>query len=172
MKRSAVARREARVLRPFKRPVTNGSAAREPSTTSETSCRMGRVRQRGTSPELVVRRLLRQSGLRYTLRNCDLPGSPDLANRRRRFAVFVHGCFWHQHPGCPNATIPKRNREFWLAKFAANRERDARSIRELEHLGYTVFIVWECETRSSVAFPDRLALRRVRGRGNVVSASK
>lgn len=109
---------------------------------------MKNQKQRDTRPELAVRRMVRELGHRYRLGNRDLPGSPDLANRSRRWVIFVHGCYWHSHQGCPRATVPKRNREFWLAKFAANRERDQRNENRLRELGYTVIVVWECELRN------------------------
>lgn len=115
---------------------------------ASTSDRMAKIRQRGTKPELVVRAVARQMGLRYRVSNRDLPGSPDVANRRRKWAVFVHGCYWHRHEGCVKATTPTRNRDFWLAKFAANGERDRRAVESLWKLGYEVVVVWECETRT------------------------
>ena len=127
-----------------------------------TSRRLARVRQHGTTPELEIRRILRAKGHRYTCRNRDLPGSPDLANRRHRWAVFVHGCYWHSHEGCPRATIPKRNRRFWSAKFKANRERDRRAVVALSRLGFKVIVVWECETNDP-RLPRRLG-RILRGR--------
>ena len=111
-----------------------------------TSARMARTRQSGTAPELVVRQALRQLGHRYRVANRDLPGSPDLANRRRRWAIFVHGCFWHRH-GCKATTTPSNNREFWEAKFARNEARDARVARELRAEGFVVIVVWECDTK-------------------------
>ncbi len=107
---------------------------------------MGRVRQKDTRPELQVAATLRSLGLRYRKNVRSLPGSPDFANKRRRWAVFVHGCFWHRHTGCRRATTPRANREFWLEKFAANRLRDARAIRKLRSMGFKVVIVWECQT--------------------------
>jgi DNA mismatch endonuclease, patch repair protein len=92
-----------------------------------------------------VRGVLRELGLSYRLKNRDLPGSPDVANRRAGWAVFVHGCFWHRHTGCVKATVPKRNRAFWLAKLVANRRRDTRAVRTLRRLGYHTVTVWECE---------------------------
>lgn len=121
-----------------------------------TSRRLARVRRRDTEPEIAVRKALHKSGFRYRVHNRDLPGSPDVANRSRGWAVFVHGCYWHHHRGCPRATVPKRNREFWLAKFAANRERDQRKTAELESLGYRVFTVWECEASDVAGLRRRL----------------
>lgn len=113
---------------------------------AETSARLGRIRQHGTSAELTVRNLLHALGHRFRVHNRDLPGSPDIANRSRKWAVFVHGCFWHRHPGCKRTTTPSRNREFWLQKFKANVARDARVQAALRAAGYRVVVVWECET--------------------------
>jgi DNA mismatch endonuclease (patch repair protein) len=110
------------------------------------SARMSQVRQKGTKPELVVRSLLAALGHRFRVGRRGLSGSPDIVNVRRRWVVFVHGCFWHRH-GCRASTTPSRNREFWEAKFQRNVERDRRSIAALEALGYTVIVVWECETK-------------------------
>jgi DNA mismatch endonuclease (patch repair protein) len=115
---------------------------------------MQRVRQHGTPAERRVAGICRKLGLRYRLNVKTLPGSPDLANKSQRWAIFVHGCFWHQHPGCPKATVPKRNAHFWREKFAANRKRDALKIEALQSAGFKVAVVWECETI------DPLALRR------------
>ena len=122
---------------------------------------MRRQRTRNTLPEVVVRRALRELGMSYRTCNSDLAGSPDAANRKRRWAVFVHGCFWHHHDGCRRATVPKRNHAFWLAKFAQNRERDARAARELRSLGFRVVTVWECETRG----PGSTLSRKLRSLG-------
>ena len=109
------------------------------------SALMARVRQRGTDAELTVGSALRQLGASYRLNVRKLPGSPDFANKARKWAIFVHGCFWHRHTGCVRATVPKTNEMFWRDKFAANRRRDAQAIRELRRLGFRVAIVWECE---------------------------
>jgi DNA mismatch endonuclease (patch repair protein) len=120
-----------------------------------TSARMAGIRQKDTKPELIVRRIVRRLGFGYRTSNRELPGSPDLANRRRKWAMFVHGCFWHRHPGCRLTTTPKRNQEFWLAKFERNQQRDRQNEAELQALGFQVITVWECETRD----PERLAAR-------------
>lgn len=122
--------------------VGNSSVA----TTAAVSARMARVRQKGTAPELAVMRVARSLGLRLTTRNRDLPGSPDLANRSKKIAIFVHGCFWHRHPGCKKTTTPKRNRAFWEAKFHANRVRDRKALRSLRQLAFSAVVIWECQT--------------------------
>lgn len=127
---------------------------------AETSLRLGRIRQSDTEPEQAVRRFLYASGLRFRVRNRDLTGSPDIANRTGRWAVFVHGCFWHRHPSCRRSTTPKRNREFWMAKFDANVERDRRSVEALRELGYRVAVVWECETEDPVSLAAALEVIR------------
>lgn len=104
-----------------------------------------------------MRRVATALGLRYRTHNRDLPGAPDLANRARRWAIFVHGCYWHAHEGCARATVPKRNHHFWLAKFAANRERDARAVAALEARGYRVVTLWECELADATDVRRRLA---------------
>ncbi|MDY7229028.1 very short patch repair endonuclease [Hyalangium rubrum] len=121
-----------------------------------TSRRMKAVRQEGTRPELVVRRVLVARGIRYRLNVRSLPGSPDVANVRRRFAIFVHGCFWHRHPGCRHATFPRSNQEFWSKKFEDNVQRDRRKVQSLCELGFRVIVLWECQTRSP-DFPALLA---------------
>lgn len=119
------------------------------------SALMKRVRQRRTAPEDRVATLLRAQGIAYRRNVSGLPGRPDFANRRRRWAIFVNGCFWHHHTHCTKATVPKANRDFWSAKFGANRRRDAAKIRALRAAGFRVLVVWEC----ALADPDRLARR-------------
>lgn len=133
------------------------AGGRRPTTTAAVSERMGRVRQRDTAPEVRVRRVAASMGWRYRTSNLDLPGSPDLANRARKWAVFVHGCFWHRHAGCPKATTPKANRAFWLAKFSANERRDALACARLRELGFDVVTIWECETHDASHIRSALA---------------
>lgn len=121
------------------------------------SALMARVRRRGTAAELVVGAALRRLGESYRLDVKALQGSPDFANRKRGWAVFVHGCFWHHHKGCKRATVPKTNEAFWRGKFADNRARDARAVRALRRAGFRVAIVWECETVDPVALGVKLS---------------
>ncbi len=128
-----------------------------PALDSTVSERMAGVRQKGTAPELRVRSTMKSLGLRYRLTNRGLPGTPDLANRKQKWALFVHGCYWHRHQGCRRATTPKHNRDFWEAKFVANVARDAKNETELSALGFRVVVVWECETFDDAALERLLA---------------
>ena len=107
---------------------------------------MSGIRGRDTKPELTVRRYLHARGLRFRLHVRELPGRPDIVLPRYRSVVFVHGCFWHRHPGCRFAYQPKSRREFWEAKLDGNAERDARHQLMLEAARWRVLTVWECET--------------------------
>lgn len=123
---------------------------------SVSSRRMRAVKRENTSPELTVRRLLHALGLRFRLHKRSLPGSPDIVLRKHKAVIFVHGCFWHRHPGCRYASTPKTRQEYWMPKFVANIERDARKASELEALGWKVLTVWECETRNLAVLEERL----------------
>ena len=111
------------------------------------SAQMSLIKGRDTKLEMVVRRALHARGLRYRLHAKDLPGKPDIVLRGRRIAIFVHGCFWHQHPdpGCKLARMPKSRQEFWIPKLTRNRARDVEVRTELEASGWEVLEIWECE---------------------------
>lgn len=109
---------------------------------------MSSVRGRDTRPELYVRRKVWGDGFRYRLHVRELPGKPDLVLSKYRIAVFVHGCFWHQHD-CPKAKRPSSNRDFWDRKLDGNMARDALHRRCLEELGWTVATIWECSLESA-----------------------
>lgn len=115
------------------------------------------IRRQHTKPELVVRRLAHAMGFRFRLHRKDLPGSPDLVFPRYRKAIFVHGCFWHGHEGCRYGTVPKTRTEWWLAKLANNRSRDARAVERLSDLAWTSMTIWECETRRPEGLSERIA---------------
>lgn len=141
-------------------------------TTPERSQLMGRVRQAKTAPEEAVATWLREHGIRYRRNVRTLPGRPDFANRRAGFAIFVHGCYWHRHSGCPRATTPTRNRAFWLDKFAANIARDAVRTAELTEAGFNATVVWECETQESATLEERLRPLIENPHGGAASVSR
>ena len=121
-----------------------GRAKRRPLDRSQI---MARIRGKDTEPEMLLRRELRSRGIGYRLHAPDLPGRPDVVFRGARLAVFVHGCFWHRHPGCPKATVPKTESRFWTDKFERNVERDRRKTAQLIAAGWEVGVLWECEAR-------------------------
>lgn len=125
-------------------------------TDSLRSAIMRAVPRRDTSPEITVRKLLHSLGLRFRLHQKTLPGTPDIVLPRHRSVVFVHGCFWHRHDGCPRTTSPKTHRSFWQQKFERNIERDAEKNRDLRKLGWRVVVVWECETKSQEKLRKKL----------------
>lgn len=120
------------------------------------SANMAAVKAKNTQPELRVRKLLHRLGYRFRLHASRLPGKPDIVLPRFLLAVFVHGCFWHRHPGCRKTTLPNTRREFWAEKFRRTVERDSEAERGLSDLGWTTLIIWECETRDEPSLRNRL----------------
>jgi DNA mismatch endonuclease, patch repair protein len=103
-----------------------------------------------------VRRLLRGIAPGYRLHRKDIPGRPDIAYPGRRLAIFVHGCFWHGHDCARGARTPKANRDYWEAKIARNRARDADVLAQLAERRWRALTVWECETRRPEELRERL----------------
>lgn len=108
---------------------------------------MARIRAKDTKPELAVRSLAHRMGFRYSLHRKDLPGKPDLVFSSRKRIIFVHGCFWHQHPksSCRDAQAPKSRLEYWLPKLQRTSQRDREHLRSLRRAGWQVLVIWECE---------------------------
>jgi DNA mismatch endonuclease, patch repair protein len=110
---------------------------------------MRAVKSKNTTPEIKVRKLLHAAGYRFRLHRDDLPGKPDITFPGKRAVIFIHGCFWHQHPGCPHAARPSSNNEYWTRKLDRNVERDKRNIAALEESGWKVLVLWECQIKSA-----------------------
>ena len=124
-------------------------------TPQRRSWNMSRIKGKNTKPEVAVRSLLHQMGLRFRLHVRRLPGSPDIVLARWNSAIFVHGCFWHRHPHCRFAYTPKSRKQFWLSKLEDNANRDRHAIAALKRDGWKTLVVWECELRD----PERLSAR-------------
>jgi len=112
------------------------------------SWNMSRIRSKDTKPEMIVRKMLYKKGIRYRLHVKNLPGNPDLSNKKKKFAVFVNGCFWHRHTDCKDFVVPKTRTEWWLEKINKNVQRDKNNIEKLEKGGWKIFVVWECELKT------------------------
>ena len=124
-------------------------------TPEQRSALMARIRGVDTKPELFVRRALHGQGYRFRLHGRGLPGKPDIVFKKRKRAVFIHGCFWHRH-GCKRTTHPKSRRDYWQDKFAKNVARDRRNTALLADDGWDVFVAWECEIDSDETLLQRL----------------
>lgn len=120
---------------------------------------MSGIRSKNTKPEIVVRSGLFARGLRYSLHRNDLPGKPDLVIKGYKAAVFVHGCFWHQHE-CRLFKWPKSNTEFWRKKIEGNRARDQGDIALLLQLGWRILIIWECAIKNQSPEKVKIMLDR------------
>lgn len=114
------------------------------------------VKSRNTKPELRVRRLLHRLGYRFRIHYDQLPGKPDIVLPSRRKAIFVHGCFWHRHPKCRHARIPKSRQNYWLPKLERNRVRDSTSQRRLRREGWSVMVIWECQLKDEPRLTRRI----------------
>jgi DNA mismatch endonuclease (patch repair protein) len=127
---------------------------KDPLSPEERSKRMSLVRSKDTKPEMRVRRIIHAMGYRYSLHPKNLSGRPDIVFPRRRKIVFVHGCFWHQHTCAMGARMPKSRVEFWQHKLHGNKKRDAKIRRRLCAAGWSVLVIWECQTTAGL---ERLA---------------
>jgi len=117
---------------------------------------MAKVKSQDTGPEKTVRSMLYSVGYRFRLQRDDLPGKPDIVLSKNKTAVFVHGCFWHRHPGCKRATTPASNTDYWDSKFARTVIRDAKNQGLLEARGWRVLVIWECELKNLAALQTRV----------------
>ncbi|MFO0406766.1 MAG: very short patch repair endonuclease [Labrys sp. (in: a-proteobacteria)] len=131
-------------------------------TRERRSWNMSRIRGTNTGPEKQLRSLLHRAGYRFRIHARRLPGSPDIVLPRYRTAVFVHGCFWHRHPGCRNATTPGSRSDFWTAKFEGTVARDKTKAAQLEAAGWQVITVWECELEKAPETVLRNVVSRLR----------
>ena len=126
-------------------PENDNESVTDTLSPKERSKRMSLIRGKDSSPELKLRRLVHGMGFRYRLHVKDLPGKPDLVFPSRRAVIFMHGCFWHRHPGCKLARMPKSKLDFWRPKLEGNRKRDLQNQEILKKLGWRVLVIWECE---------------------------
>lgn len=127
---------------------------------------MAQVKGKDTTPELRVRSLVHRLGYRFRLHRQGLPGRPDLVFPARKKVIFVHGCFWHRHEGCPSTRTPKSRVEFWRAKLEGNAARDARQIEELNAMAWDTMVIWECEV-DRIDLPERIRTFLGKGKAKV-----
>jgi len=119
---------------------------------------MSGIKGKNTKPEMIVRSTLHKLGYRFRLHSRILPGKPDIVLAMHKTVIFVHGCFWHRHEGCRYAYTPKSRESFWKEKFSKNVDRDQRNVMQLQHAGWKVAVIWECETVNLNTLSTRLKL--------------
>ncbi len=124
-----------------------GKERRDRLTPEQRSALMAKVKGVNTKPEDKVRKALFKVGFRYRKNVKNMPGKPDILLPKYKAVVFVHGCFWHQHEGCPESVIPWARRDYWEPKLQRNAERDRLNVEQLQQSGWRVYTVWECELR-------------------------
>ena len=119
---------------------------------------MSAIRSKNMKPELAVRRIVHRLGYRYRLHCKSLPGTPDMVLHKRHSVIFVHGCFWHQHPDplCKDARQPKSNVDYWKPKLLRNQIRDAENEVALKAMGWRILVIWECQTKDELAIEQRI----------------
>ena len=128
-------------------------------TKDQRSAHMAKIRSCDTGPEMLVRKMVYGLGYRYRLHARELPGCPDLVFRRGRRAIFVHGCFWHQHSkaSCRGARMPKSRARYWKVKLERNRQRDSENRKRLAGSGWSVLELWECELRDRARLEQKIS---------------
>ena len=130
--------------------ILDGGFMSDNMTREERSKQMALVKNKNTKPEVELKHLFWKLGYHYRYRNWSkLPGKPDLVFVKRKKVVFLHGCFWHRHPGCSNTRLPKSNVEFWEKKLSQNVFHDREVYKQLTQLGWEYLIIWECEMKKS-----------------------
>ncbi len=125
-------------------------------TREQRSRMMSGIKGKNTKPELLLRSALHKLGFRFRIQRKNLPGKPDIVLPKYKTIIFVHGCFWHRHPGCKYAYTPKSNVEFWTNKLEGNVIRDRLTEKALEEMGWRILIVWECEVKTLIENNARL----------------
>lgn len=113
-------------------------------TPSKRSWNMSRIKSKNTSPEVIFRKILFSLGGRYRL-NYSLPGKPDIVLPGRKIAVFINGCFWHQHKKCKRSSVPKSNRIYWIPKLERDITRQTEVIKLLNKMNWKTILIWECQ---------------------------
>ena len=123
---------------------------------NQRSWNMSLIRSANTKPEIAIRKILHSLGFRFRLHKKNLPGKPDIVLKKYNTAIFVHGCFWHQHKKCERSNMPKSNKSYGVPKLEWNKKRDVQHKKELKKIGWKTVVIWECEIKSSDKLSKKL----------------
>lgn len=121
---------------------------------------MAKIRSKNTEPEILVRKALAELGWKYRLHLSKLPGKPDIAIAKIKTAIFINGCFWHQHKNCRRCSMPKTNVDYWSKKLGGNIRKQKKHMRILRRLGWKTAVIWECQTKNKNSL-DKILRRAV-----------
>jgi len=114
------------------------------------SSNMSKIKSINTLPEIKIRKALWKMGYRYRLYYKKLPGKPDIVIVNQKIVIFIHGCFWHRHRNCIEASRPKTNSAYWEEKLLKNVERDKKYRKEIKKLGWKIITIWECNINKEI----------------------
>ena len=102
---------------------------------------MSKIRNKETKIEKNFRQLLLEKNIHYRKNVNSLFGKPDLANKKRRFAIFIDSCFWH---GCnKHCRMPSSNKEYWKNKISKNKKRDREVSKYYKNNNWLIIRLWE-----------------------------
>ena len=116
-------------------------------TKEQRSKTMSRIRSKWTKQEKMLHNKLKGLKINHQM-HPDVEGHPDIILKRRKVAVFLHGCFWHKCPKCYKE--PKTDKKYWLPKIEKNVKRDKRNLKLLRKEGYKVVKLWEHQIKKDL----------------------
>jgi len=131
---------------------------------------MSAIKSKNTKPELIIRKYLFSKGIRYKV-NYKIPGQPDIVFPKQRIAVFIHGCFWHQHT-CVDGHIPRSNLDYWEMKLRRNVARDETNILKLKKQGWKTLVLWECNINTDFIKEALKIIKLMKNEKSIIAANK
>jgi len=141
--------------------ISQGYKMTDRITKEHRSWNMSRIRSKDTKTEKAVRSMLHNMGYRFRLHVKELAGKPDIVLPKYKTIIFIHGCYWHRHPGCKYAYTPKSRVTFWEKKFKENVRRDEKNQLDLKKLNWKVMVIWECELSDLEMLRKKLGAIRI-----------
>lgn len=114
------------------------------------------IKSKNTKPEIIVRKISHNLGLRFKLHDAKLLGKPDLVFPKHKKIIFVHGCFWHSHNCKSGKVVPKTNTKYWQDKRERNKKRYLTVKKSLKILNWKILVIWECQTKNNDIVQEKL----------------
>lgn len=111
---------------------------------------MQQVKNKDSKIELLLRKALRQKGLRYRKNVKSVFGHPDIAFIGKKVAVFCDSEFWHGYDWEHRKEDFKVRQDFWIPKIERNRKRDREVNEKLINDGWVVLRFWGKEIKNNL----------------------